>query len=75
MLRSKKGYITCKVCRSRIKVTMGNRRDVTDQNPGLLRAFNGIKEFEAFNCDVCGCQNVVGERLPDIKEVCVNEST
>lgn len=63
----------CKVCGVNFALDKSNKYIVIDDYVAI--SFSGRKMFEAFDCPVCGCQNIVNERKSriSVKEV-ENES-
>ena len=64
--------IECKVCGNKIVPKKENKYVVKDRVSmgGLNNAFSGQysepKLYDAFDCDICGCQMVAKERLKDV---------
>lgn len=58
----------CKVCGKRFKLEKSNRYEVVKNPVGLQVLTQSSTTYEAFDCPVCGCQNIVG-----IREVEKNE--
>lgn len=67
--------IECKVCGNKFVPRNENRYVVKDRmaTGGINSAFSGQysepKQYDAFDCAVCGCQLIVKERLKQIDEV------
>ena len=59
----------CKVCGNRLKLNISNRYEVVVTPVGFACLTERAKVFEAFDCPVCGCQNIV-----NVKEVSTNIS-
>ena len=49
----------CKVCGKRFKLLKENRYDVIKRPVGINIMTEAPTIFEAFDCPVCGCQNIV----------------
>ena len=62
--------VACKVCGFEI-TPVSQMRYTAVENKGISSAFTGNRMFDAFDCPVCGCQNIVGERyeIEDPKSV------
>ena len=58
----------CKICGFRFYTNKLDRYTVGD-NGGLVQSLaNGNKKYDAFDCPLCGCQTVVGERLDRVED-------
>lgn len=66
--------LVCEVCGSKIVPNKDNRYTATDRpcTGGLSNAITGSytepKEYEAYDCKICGCQLIVQERLKKVGE-------
>ena len=58
----------CKVCGTEFKLEKSKR--YTALSNGIL---GGTTEHDCFNCPECGCQNMVGTRLPEKKSIDVEQ--
>lgn len=67
--------IECKVCGNKFIPKKKNKYVVKDRmiNGGVQSALNGqyseAKQYDAFDCEVCGCQIIAKERLKQVDEV------
>ena len=67
--------IECKVCGHRFIPRKENKYVVKDRmvTGGVQSALSGqyseAKQYDAFDCEVCGCQMIVKERLKQVDEV------
>lgn len=67
--------IECKICGNRFVPRNENKYVVKGRlaTGGINNAFSGQytepKQYDAFDCDVCGCQIIAKERLKKIDEV------
>ena len=52
----------CKVCRKRFRLLAKNKYIVIERIGTLEILTKAPKEFEAFDCPACGCQNIVNVR-------------
>ena len=50
--------LRCKVCHYRF-VPKAENKKVIGEPISLNNAFSGRKYYEAFDCPMCGCQNIV----------------
>lgn len=59
-----KRKIECKVCGAEFQAD-SRAHYLAKEEKGLGGALCGNKTHDAFDCPVCGCQNLVGEHLPE----------
>ena len=52
----------CKVCGKRLDLDKVKRYEITREPFGLQCLTEIPKTFEAFDCEKCGCQNIVNIR-------------
>lgn len=52
----------CKVCGKRLRLRKSDRYEIKKIPTGLNCLVEDVKVFEAFDCQRCGCQNIVGVR-------------
>ena len=60
----KEGKIQCNVCGKWFTPT--DRYTVTDSVAPLVSLTTTATTYDAFDCEFCGCQNVVGERKKEV---------
>lgn len=66
------GTIVCRICNSRFVVNAAGHyiaRD--DRETGLTSVIKSVEEmmYDAFDCPVCGCQNIVQRRFRKVELV------
>ena len=61
MIKKKK----CNVCNNGFYV-LKNKLYSVQENKGITGVISGADVFDAMDCPVCGCQNVIWKRLPKI---------
>lgn len=59
-----KRKIECKVCGAEFQAD-SRAHYLAKEEKGLGGALCGNKTHDAFDCPICGCQNLVGEHLPE----------
>lgn len=59
----------CKVCGKRLRLKSIYRYEVVKVPTGLSLLTNGTEIFEAFDCQTCGCQNIVNIREKSYHEI------
>lgn len=59
----------CKVCGKHLKIKKTLRYTVTKKPVGLNCLTQGTTIYECFDCDKCGCQNIVNIREENDNEV------
>lgn len=59
--------VRCKACKNLIHVTSDITYIAEVPNGNFL--ITRTTRYDAFDCGVCGCQNIVGERFPKKVEV------
>ena len=52
----------CKVCGKRLNFDKAKRYEITKYPAGFQGLTEAPKTFEAFDCEKCGCQNIVNIR-------------
>lgn len=52
----------CKVCGKRLNFDKARRYEITKKPVGFQGLTEATKTFEAFDCEKCGCQNIVNIR-------------
>lgn len=52
----------CKVCKKKFNLKKENKYQIYVAPVGLNCIVEGGKTFEAFDCPMCGCQNIVNIR-------------
>ena len=52
----------CKICGKRLNFDKAKRYEITKDPVGLQWLTEAPKTFEAFDCEKCGCQNIVNIR-------------
>ena len=58
----------CKVCGKRFRLLAKNKYIALERTGPLEVLTKPAKEFECFDCPVCGCQNIVNIREDNIIE-------
>ena len=64
----------CMVCGRRLKLRKDNRYEIRKDLSPLAALVEQKKVYEAFDCQVCGCQNIVNERIMINDPVIVDNS-
>lgn len=59
--------IKCKICGKKFPITAGDRYFAREEKS--ISTLAKSVTYECFDCVYCGCQNVVGERLPKVNDV------
>lgn len=72
-----KSKVVCKVCGSELELVKKNHYVVADNlKTGIITALATTTEeqwYDAFDCPVCGCQYIAGERKRKVRNVIFRE--
>lgn len=71
-LNKKDAKMKCKICGVNFVLDKDNKYIVLDDY--IPFSFSARKMFEAFDCPVCGCQNIVNERKEGFDEKKLKEN-
>lgn len=69
--------VKCKACGKDLILDKEHHRIVRENMKAGGLSFNVVMEpqlYDAFDCDICGCQTVIGERKREVVNLIVNES-
>ena len=69
--------VKCKACGKDLILDKEHHRVVRENRKVGGLSFDAIMEpqlYDAFDCDICGCQTIIGERKRELVNLIINES-